>query len=349
MKNEAKMVYENKIILSICIATFQRRPFLKDTLIEILRQTSKYHNLIQVVVADGGSTDGTKELLKGFEKNNTQLKVVYLVEKGGMDKDYDCAVRSGDGKYCWLLSDDDIIEGDAVLKVMNKLQEEKRDVLIVNSSSWDKEYSKCFTKRCIEISEDVEIKNENFHDKLFEICGGYVSFLGVLIIKKELWEQVDTQKFYGSRFIHLGVLSKIPYNSSVLIIKDSLIKIRLGNEEWNKIAFGIWFKLWPNIINEFSGIRLITLEQIVQTKTVLKAIKLISFHRALGSFNVRAFKYFDKNQKLLFSIALLVFLIPKVLWRYFYYIIARIRKNETLYYHMRMSTVLRHGAMSNEL
>jgi abequosyltransferase len=343
------MVDENKIILSICIATYQRCPFLRDTLIEILKQTDKYQALIQVVVVDGGSSDGTKELLKDFEKNSTQLKVVYLDEKGGMDKDYDRVVRSGDGNYCWLLSDDDIIEDDAVLKVMTKLEEEKRDVLIINSSSWNKEYSKCFTEQIIKISKDVEIKTENFHNEFFEKCGGYPSFLGVLVIKKELWEQVDTEKYYGSRFIHLGVLSQIPCNSSVLIIKEPLIKIRLGNEEWGKVGFGIWFKLWPKIIGEFNGVKSITLEKIVPTKTVLKTIKLMSFYRALGSFHFRAFKYFDRNQKLFVLIALLVLLIPKILWRCFYYLIARIRRDETLKYHLKTSSFERQGALSNEI
>ena len=343
------MLDENKIILSICIATYQRCLFLRDTLIEILKQTDKHQALVQVVVVDGGSSDGTKELLKDFEKNSTQLKVVYLDEKGGIDKDYDRVVRSGDGNYCWLLSDDDIIENDAVLKVMTKLEEKKRDVLIINSSSWNKEYSECFTEQNIKISEDIEIKKEIFHDELLGLCGGYLSFIGALIIKKELWEQVDTEKYYGSRFIHLGVLSQIPYNSSVLIIKEPLIKIRLGNEEWGKVAFGIWFKSWPKIIGEFNRVKLITLEKIVPTKTVLNTIKLMGFNRALGSFNFGALKYFDKNKKLVLLIALLVLLIPKMLWRYLYYIIARMRRDETLSYHLYVSSFKRQGTLSNEI
>ena len=94
-----------------------------------------------------------------------------------------------------------------------------------------------------------------------------------MIIKKELWEPVNSEKYYGSRFIHLGVLSQIPYNSSVLIIKDPLIRIRLGNEEWGKVAFGIWYKLWPQIIGEFNGVKSLTLEKIMPTKTNLRLAK----------------------------------------------------------------------------
>ena len=88
---------------------------------------------------------------------------------------------------------------------------------------------------------------------------------------------------------------------------------------------------------------------IALAKTVLNTIKLMAFNRALGSFDRRALKYFDKNKKLILLIALHVLLIPKILWRYLYYIIARMRGDETLSYHLSMSAFKRQGTLSNDL
>jgi glycosyltransferase involved in cell wall biosynthesis len=52
--------------VSICIPTYNRKDYLKETLASVFAQTYKDY---EVVVVDDGSTDGTEEMIKASGYN----------------------------------------------------------------------------------------------------------------------------------------------------------------------------------------------------------------------------------------------------------------------------------------
>lgn len=61
-------------VVSICIPTYNRKDYLKETLTSVFAQTYKDY---EVVIVDDGSTDGTKQVLKyagvGFSENDNKV------------------------------------------------------------------------------------------------------------------------------------------------------------------------------------------------------------------------------------------------------------------------------------
>jgi len=276
--------------LSICIATFNRANYLQKTLNSILKNNLIYEfSNFEIVIVDGGSNDITERVVNDYINLGLKISYIKLDVKGGIDKDFDLAVKHSKNKYCWLLPDDDLISEDAISYIYNKLNESNPDVLIANSNCWSTDYCNKLNNKNINIDADILISNNNFHDILFDTTKGYTSYIGCFIIKRELWNQANTSLYYGSRFIHIGVLSTLLKNSKILISSKPIIYIRLGNAEWTNISFNIWFHLWPSILSLFD-FQSKKLKKEICLKSKKSIFSLFLYHRALGTFNYRTYK-----------------------------------------------------------
>ena len=113
-----------KPLVSVVIATYNRRKYLRYALESILSQT--YTNL-EVIVVDDGSTDGSENLVKSY--NDKRIKYIYQ-ENGGQNNAKNTGLCSAKGKYLSILDSDDIWHSQKVEKQV-KVLEAKPDVGLV--------------------------------------------------------------------------------------------------------------------------------------------------------------------------------------------------------------------------
>lgn len=93
--------------LSIIIPTYNRASLLSRTLQAYSCQTAE-DRILEIIVADDGSSDGTAEAVKQFS-SQCRFPVRHLrLEHGGPAKTRNCAIREARGELL-LLGDDDII------------------------------------------------------------------------------------------------------------------------------------------------------------------------------------------------------------------------------------------------
>ena len=134
--------------LSIIIPTKNRDMFLKETLYNIY---SGLTERVEVVIIDGMSKDNTKSIVQDFFESHSDLKYIEMETAEGFDKELDIGVQSAKGKYCWVFSDDDIIYGNDINNVVKFLENcQNLDVLLVNSSIWNKELNKIISNQFLD-------------------------------------------------------------------------------------------------------------------------------------------------------------------------------------------------------
>ena len=109
--------------VSICIPTYNREHFLKETLDSVFAQTYKD---FEVVIVDDGSTDGTKEML---EKNGYNVRYYWQRNAG------DAAARNklielASGEYISFLDSDDLLYPDAIKKMVGAIPENSKDTIV---------------------------------------------------------------------------------------------------------------------------------------------------------------------------------------------------------------------------
>ena len=118
---------DSSIKVSIVTTSYNSVATIKDTMESVLSQT--YRN-IEYIVKDGGSTDGTLELVKEYEpKFNGRMKWISEEDKGIYDgMNQGIAMATGD-VIGIINSDDFFTSNDIIENVVNVMQGEKVDAV----------------------------------------------------------------------------------------------------------------------------------------------------------------------------------------------------------------------------
>ncbi|RJP24825.1 MAG: glycosyltransferase [Deltaproteobacteria bacterium] len=266
--------------LSICIATLNRSRFLRETLDSILNQAN---DDLEIVIVDGASSDDTEEVVRGMQEKFPFIRYIRREKAMGVDRDFDAAVQNAGGEYCWLLCDDDILKPGAVAKVYSGMSG-GHSLLVANADVWDSGYTKRLEEKRLRIVEDRVYPPSDLAD-LFADTGIFLTFIGGVVIRRDLWMARERERYFGTEFIHVGVIFQAPLPGTALVISKPLISIRYGMAQWTARSFDIWMFKWPDLVWSFPDIPGDVKHRITPREpwTVLKT--LLTF-RAVGAYSL---------------------------------------------------------------
>ena len=276
--------------LSICIATFNRGGFIGATLDSILSQVTPD---VEVLVLDGASPDNTAQVMAPYLAKHAELRYIREKTNSGVDADFDKAVGFAWGEFCWLMTDDDLLLPGAVQRVLAELKDD-RDLVIANAEVRNADFSKILAPRQLDISEDRRYgKTES--ERFYSECLNYLSFIGGVIIRRARWLERDRKTYYGSLFIHVGVICQSEPISNVFVIAKPLILIRYGNAMWTPRAFEISNFKWPDLVWSFDAFSDVA-KRNVCPRAPWKRIRTLFYSRATGAYSSVEYEMFIKNR-----------------------------------------------------
>jgi glycosyltransferase involved in cell wall biosynthesis len=270
--------------LSICIATLNRARFLKETLNSILGQASEE---VEIVIVDGASSDGTEEVVRGLQQRFPCIRYIRREKAMGVDRDFDAAVQYANGKYCWLLCDDDILKPGAVAKVLFEAQRE-HSLLVVNADVWDAGYSRLLERKRMKIDEDRVYPPQSI-EALFADTAEYLTFIGGVVIRRDLWMARERERYFGTEFVHAGVVFQAPLPGTALVISKPLISIRYGMAQWTERSFDIWMFQWPGLVWSLPVISEEVKNRITRREP-WRLLKNLLVYRAMGAYSSRTYQ-----------------------------------------------------------
>lgn len=232
-------------ILSICIPTYNRMNYLSSLLTEVLNQLETIKpGLVEVVVSDNASPDGTWEMLKGIQHPAVK---VFRNEVNNYTRNFWTSVQHATGQYCWLMGDDDEPTHRAIERVLHYVkggsdwyiltpelerEEGKRTpVILVGDDahiSWN-------------LADESNVRDWASNCTCMASVGGLLS---CLVGRREaLLEGFQATESFGceswfphvAAFLHSSALSKWGW---VRIVTESLVLYRDGNDGVAKINPG---------------------------------------------------------------------------------------------------------------
>lgn len=272
--------------LSICIATYKRGQFISETLDSIVAQMEPG---VEIVVVDGASPDNTPEVMAQYLSRHPEIRYYREQINAGIDRDYDKAVGYAKGEYCWLMSDDDLLNPGAVRRVLLAI-DETRNLIVVNSEIWNADFSEKLLDRRLRIEEDIEYGKKD-REQFFIRSANQLGFIGCVVIRRAFWLSRDRTSFYGTMFIHVGVIFQHPAIETAKVISEPLIAIRDGNATWAARTFEVWTMKWPELIWSFPDFS-DTAKQAVCPRKQWRKFKFLFYHRAMGSYSLAEFHQF---------------------------------------------------------
>jgi len=262
--------------LSICIATYNRGKNIGETLDNILKQLTSE---VELIIVDGASPDNTEEVMEKYLLTYPEIRYFREQVNSGVDRDFDKAVGYARGEYCWLMTDDDLLHPSAISTVLSVLKGGS-ELIIVNSEVRSKDLSTLIQNQILAHGSDGEYGYSE-REKFFILAAKYLSFIGCVIIKRSSWLSRDRASYYGTLFVHVGVIFQSPPIERIRIIEEPLISIRYSNAMWTPRSFDIWMLKWPNLIWSFPDYS-DTAKQKICSRRPWRKIKLQLKMRALG-------------------------------------------------------------------
>jgi glycosyltransferase involved in cell wall biosynthesis len=169
--------------VSICIPTYNRKDYLKETLDSIFSQTYKDY---EVVVVDDGSTDGTEEMLK-----NGGFKVrYYRQENAGDAAARNKLIKLAEGMFITFIDSDDLLMPDSVERMIKVIEAEGGKIIVygpylridqtgnITGKSTRRLYSGFITK---ELFQNILVHScgSMFPKRILEEAGGFDESLRV--------------------------------------------------------------------------------------------------------------------------------------------------------------------------
>lgn len=276
----------NKTTLSICIATLNRGAFIGATLDSIISQADEQ---VEIVIVDGASTDNTEDIVRLYKKNFPQIRYVRLSVKGGVDQDYCRAVELAEGEYCWLFTDDDILKPGAIQSVMAAMQHDY-GLILVNAEVRDATLSRILEDRLLHFRNNMIYQTNDF-ERFFVDAADYLSFIGCVVIKRSLWNERVKEPYYGTAFVHVGVIFQKLFTDDIMVLVEPLISIRYGNALWTSNSIEISFFKWPDLIWSFPYFSDSAKSQICKREP-WRSVKVLLIYRARGAFSLKEYRMF---------------------------------------------------------
>ena len=274
------------IKLSICIATFNRAAFIGATLDSIISQATEE---VEIVVVDGASSDNTSQVMDEYKRRFPRLRYFRQETNGGIDVDYSKTVEFARGEYCWFLSDDDILKPGAVWSV---LDEARRNywLIVVNAEHRTFDLSKIVDDRRLKLNANrIYRPSDNY--RFFAEMAGPLGLISCVVIRRDLWNARSKEPYFGTYFVHIGVIFQSPPPGDALVIAEPLLAIRQGNLSWSTKIFEIWMFKCPRLIWSFPGYPDSAKLKVIPKEPWRKLTTLLAY-RGMGHYSMVEYRRF---------------------------------------------------------
>ncbi|MBZ7967953.1 glycosyltransferase family 2 protein, partial [Campylobacter sp. RM9756] len=213
--------------VSVVIPSLNSIKYIHECVDSVLNQTLKD---IEIICVDAGSTDGTLEILRGYEKKDKRLKVI-LSDKKSYGYQMNLGIREAKGEYLGIVESDDYIRKDMYENLYNIANKKKCDIVKGDMLNfWDKE-KRIYEYRLLNWTEVLygKILNFNIDKRILTECN---------VINPSGIHKLDFIKKYnilcnetlGSAFQDVGFWFQLQVLAkSIFLIKEAYYYYRQDN------------------------------------------------------------------------------------------------------------------------
>lgn len=225
--------------LSICIPTYNREIFLRESILGILNQiNSTSRHYIEICISDNASTDGT-EVLVAELKESTDIAIVYSKNDRniGADLNFIQAVSLASGEYCWLMGSDDVAVMGSIEFLLDDIKS-GCDVYLFNRIDCDINLRPLrkrwwINKNIKTTTFDLSNRSDfNRYANNANSIGALFSYLSSIVFKREKWRNIEIRpEFLGTSYIHVFVLCSFIKDGCRLKYIDSHMVYSRGDND----------------------------------------------------------------------------------------------------------------------
>ena len=221
--------------ISFCIPTLNRAEVLRSSLDSITRQIGE---AVEIVIVDGGSTDNTLAVIEEFRAKYSRISTYPSNTRSGVDRDILQSVASAKGEFCWLFSDDDILEDGALARVLTVLD---RHPDIAGASLNYQGYDATMQYPIATVPAVAGGCMHSSHlfcdrDRCFSLLGIHLGFISCQVVRRSLWQEVADKEDLAAQcnaWIIVYMIGRmLEKNPDWFYLHDICVRYRSGNDSF---------------------------------------------------------------------------------------------------------------------
>ena len=101
----------------------------------------------------------------------------------------------------------------------------------------------------------------------------------------------ERERYFGTEFVHVGVIFQAPLPGTALVISNPLISIRYGMAQWTERSFDIWMFKWPELVWSLPDLS-DDVKNRATRREPWRLLKNLLVYRAMGAYSAKV--YHDK-------------------------------------------------------
>ena len=221
--------------ISFCIPTLNRAEVLRSSLESI---TSQAGETVEIVIVDGGSTDNTLTVIEESKAKFPRITLHPSRARNGVDRDILQSVGSARGEFCWLFSDDDILEDGAISRVLSVLDENPSLAgASLNYQGYDATMQypiatvPAVAGGCLHRSHLFRDR-----DECFSMLGIHLGFISCQVVRRSLWQEVAEKEDLAAQcnaWIIVYMIGRmLEKNPDWFYLHDICVRYRSGNDSF---------------------------------------------------------------------------------------------------------------------
>lgn len=178
------MDQNQNIVFSIIIPCFNCEDTIYYTLKSIKEQS---FNSIEIILIDDCSTDGTREILRRYEKENNKIKVIWNQKNIGPGGSRNNGLIQSNGEYVLFIDSDDLFAPHFFNRLYDHIKTTSSDIIFFD-------YNRCFPSGKIQSFHPTDMFGANPEKKTFIALSGEAVWS--LCAKKNLFTNLEFPATY---------------------------------------------------------------------------------------------------------------------------------------------------------
>ena len=158
--------------VSVIIPVYNVEKYLRECLDSVCSQTLED---IEIICVNDGSSDGSMDILKEYESNDSRISIISQENKG-LSAARNSGLDKASGDYVYFIDSDDYIELDALEKLYNICKEKSLDCVIFKLINFDDDTKEKFQTKYYDMEflrdavGDNVFSNEDISKDIFHIA-----------------------------------------------------------------------------------------------------------------------------------------------------------------------------------
>lgn len=221
----------DNIKVTIIMPSLNVAKYYRDCIESAVNQTLKD---IEILCIDAGSTDGTEEIIKDYEKRDSRVCFIHSNIKS-YGYQVNLGIESAHGEYIAIIETDDFVEPDMYEKLYDTAKTNQLDIV---KADYDKFVTLSNGEKMQEtmplFDNEWDLYNQvvypREHDRLF--CEDYFLWKGIYRREFLIENNIRLNESRGAAFQDIGFMQQVlSYAKRVMYLKESFYRYRVDRDE----------------------------------------------------------------------------------------------------------------------